>query len=60
MVNATRQSDVNNESRDVNNSSSSGSGDASAVIRAEITEWMIEEEGQYQASTVATEIDPWL
>jgi hypothetical protein len=60
VVDATRQSDVNNESRDVNNNSSSGSGDASAAIRAEITEWMMEEEGQYQASTVATEIDPWL
>jgi hypothetical protein len=59
-VDATRQSDVNNESRDVNNNSSSGSGDASAAIRAEIIEWMMEEEGQYQASTVATEIDPWL
>ena len=59
-MDATRQSDVNNESRDVNNSSSSGSGDASAAIRAEIAEWMMEEEGQYQASTVATEIDPWL
>jgi len=60
VVNATRQSDVNNESRDVNNSSSSGSGDASAVIRAEIAEWMAQEEGQYQASTVAAEVDPWL
>jgi len=60
VVDATRQSGVNNESRDVNNGSSSGSGDASAAIRAEIAEWMMEEEGQYQASTVATEIDPWL
>ena len=40
VVDATRQSDVNNESRDVNNSSGSGSGDASAVIKAEIAEWM--------------------
>ena len=45
MVDATRQSDVNNESRDVNNSSGSGSGDASAVIKAEIAEWMAQEEG---------------
>jgi len=58
VVDATRQS------RDVNNSSSSGSGsgsgDAGAAIKAEIAEWMIKEEGQYQVSTVATEIDPWL
>ena len=60
MVDATRQSDVNNKSRDVNNSSGSGSGDASAAIKAEIAEWMAQEEGQYQASTVAAEVDPWL
>ena len=33
------------QSYDVNNSSSSGSGDASAVIKAEIIEWIIKEEG---------------
>jgi hypothetical protein len=64
VVDATRQSDVNNESRDVNNSSgsgsSSGSGDAGAAIKAEIAEWMMKEEGQYQVSIVAAEIDPWL
>ena len=60
MVDATRQSDVNNESRDVNNSSGSGSSDASAIIKAEIAEWIAQEEGQYQASTVAAEVDPWL
>jgi hypothetical protein len=54
VVDATRQS------RDVNNSRGSGSGDAGAAIKAEIAEWMIKEEGQYQVSTVATEIDPWL
>jgi len=63
-VDATCQSDVNNESRDVNNSSgsgsSSGSGDASATIKAEIVEWMIKEEGAYQVSTIAAEINPWL
>ena len=58
MVDATRQSDVNNKSRDVNNSSGSGSGDASAIIKAEIAEWIVQEEGQYQASTVAAEVDP--
>lgn len=52
--------DATRQSRDVNNSSSSGSGDAGAAIKAEIAEWMIKEEGQYQVSTVATEIDPWL
>jgi hypothetical protein len=64
VVDATRQSDVNNESRDVNNSSGSGSGngsgDAGAVIKAEIAEWIIKEEGAYQVSIVAAEIDPWL
>ena len=45
MVDATRQSDVNNGSRDVNNSSGSGSGDAGAAIKAEIAEWMVKEEG---------------
>lgn len=52
--------DETRQSRDVNNSSGSGSGDAGAAIKAEIAEWMIKEEGQYQVSTVATEIDPWL
>jgi hypothetical protein len=62
VVDATRQS------RDVNNGSSSGSGsgsgsdsnDASTVIKAEIKEWMKKEEGQYQVSTVAADVDPWL
>ena len=54
VVDATRQS------RDVNNSRGNGSGDAGAAIKAEIAEWMIKEEGQYQVSTVATEVDPWL
>jgi len=52
--------DATCQARDVNNSSGSGSGDAGAAIKAEIAEWMIKEEGQYQVSTVATEIDPWL
>jgi superfamily II DNA helicase RecQ len=52
--------DATCQSRDVNNSSGSGSGDAGAAIKAEIAEWMIKEEGPYQASTIATEIDPWL
>jgi hypothetical protein len=32
-------------SRDINNSNSSSSDDASAAIKAEIVEWMIKEEG---------------
>jgi len=44
----------------MNNNSSSGSTNACATIKAEIAEWMIKEEGQYQVSAVATEIDPWL
>jgi hypothetical protein len=59
--------DVTRKSRDVNNTSS-GSGDASATrssdlsasIKAEIEEWIKKEEGQYQVSTVAADIDPWL
>lgn len=36
--------------------------DASAAIRAEITEWMgrEDEEAPYRVSTVAMEVDPWL
>jgi superfamily II DNA helicase RecQ len=52
-VDATRQS------RDINNTSS-GSGDSSATIKAEIKEWIKKEEGQYQVSTVAADVDPWL
>jgi superfamily II DNA helicase RecQ len=63
VVNETRQSDVNNESRDVNKSSDGGSGsgrdDPGATIKAEIAEWTVKED-QYQVSTVAAEIDPWL
>ena len=62
MVNATRQAcDVNigNESSS-GSGSGSGSSDAEAAIKAEIKEWMKKEEGQYKASTVATEVDPWL
>ena len=55
VVDATRLS------RDVNNNSSgSGSDDAGAAIKAEIAEWIKKEEGQYQVSTVATKVDPWL
>ena len=52
--------DATRPSRDVNNGSGSGSGDAGAAIKAEIAEWMIKEEGRYEVSTVATEVDPWL
>ena len=61
-------------SRDVNNRSGKGDSDSdsdgdsvnnsdvSAMIKAEIAEWIRKdkEEGLYQASTVATEVDPWL
>ena len=53
-VDATRQS------RDVNNSSGSGSDDPGAAIKAEIKEWIKKEEGTYKARTITTEIDPWL
>jgi hypothetical protein len=52
--------DETRQSRDVNKSSGRGSGDAGAAIKAEIAEWMVKEEGPYQVSTVATEVDPWL
>jgi len=53
--------DASGASRDVNNGSGSGSGrDAGAAIKAEIAEWMTLEEGQYEASTVATETNLWL
>ncbi len=52
--------DKTRQSRDVNNSSGSGSGDAGAIIKAEIAEWMVKEEGQYQVSIIAADIDPWL
>ena len=54
------------QSRDINNNygsrygSSSGCGDTGAVIKAEIVEWMSQEEGQYQVSAIAAEVDPWL
>jgi hypothetical protein len=53
-VDATRQS------RDVNNSSGSGSDDPRAVIKAKIKEWIKKEEGTYKVSIITTEIDPWL
>ncbi|KAN0107793.1 hypothetical protein V8E51_007535, partial [Hyaloscypha variabilis] len=53
-VDATRQS------RDVNNSSGSGSDDPGVVIKAEIKEWIKKEEGTCKVSIVTTEIDPWL
>jgi hypothetical protein len=43
---------------DVNNNSGSGNSDAGATIKAKIAEWIIKEEGQYQVSAVATEINP--
>ena len=56
--------DASGQSRDVNNSrgssSGSGSGDTRAAIKAEIEEWIKKEEEEYKASTVATEVDPWL
>ena len=56
--------DVTQQSCDVNNnsgsSSSSGRGDTGAVIKAEITEQMSQEEGQYQVSAMAAEVDLWL
>ena len=54
------------QSRDVNNnrgsrySSSSGRGDTGAIIKAEITEQISQEEGQYQVSAIAAEVDLWL
>jgi hypothetical protein len=50
--------DALGESRDVNNSSSSSGSDT--AIKAEITEWLKKEEGQYQVSTIAADVDPWL
>jgi hypothetical protein len=50
--------DALGELRDVNNSSSSSGSDT--AIKAEITEWLKKEEGQYQVSTVAADVDPWL
>lgn len=60
--------DATRPSRDVNNTSGSSSGsrndateDTGAAIKAEIEEWMKkEEEEEYKASTVATEVDLWL
>ena len=66
VVDATRQSrGVNNGNGNGNedgdgNGSGSSSDDAGAAIKAEITEWIAKEEGQYQVSTVAAETDPWL
>jgi len=61
--------DASRQSRDVNNGHSCGSGsdndndntgDTGAAIKAEIEEWEKKEEEEYKASTVTTEIDPWL
>ena len=62
MVDATRQArDVNTGNESGSGSGSgSGSSDTKAAIKAEIEEWMKKEEGQYKASTVAIEVDPWL
>jgi hypothetical protein len=61
-IDATRQArDYNTQSKD-GNSNSSASNDASATIKAEVTEWIKkeDEETKYKVSTVATEVDPWL
>ena len=68
MMDVTRLSrDVNNRSnRDNSDSDSDGdnvnNSDVSAMIKAEIAEWIRKdkEEGLYQASTVTTEVDLWL
>ena len=60
--------DAMRQARDVNTGNESGSGsgsgsgssDAEAAIKAEIEEWIKKEEGQYKASIIATEVDPWL
>lgn len=59
--------DASERSRDVNNGQGGGSGsgsddtrDTGAAIKAEIEAWVKKEEEEYKASTVATEIDPWL
>lgn len=50
--------DATRLSRDVNHRSNSE--DTSTIIKAEIEEWTKKEEGQYQVSTVAADLDPWL
>ena len=54
--------DATRRARDEDRSRGRGDGDGDAVtaLKAEITEWMIKEEGRYEVSTVATEVDPWL
>ena len=58
--------DATRQARDINNNNRGGSGsgsssnDTGAAIKAEIEEWIKQEEGQYQVNTVATDIDPWL
>jgi hypothetical protein len=47
--------DVNNERVGVRVNDTS-----SLAIKAEIKEWIKKEEGQYQVSTVAADVDPWL
>ena len=61
VINATRQAcDINTEDGGSGSGSGSGSNDTGAAIKAEIKEWMKKEEGLYKASTVATEVNPWL
>ena len=62
VVDATRQARDNNTQSEDGNSDGSGSDDASAAIKAEVTEWIKkeEEETKYKVSTVVTEVDPWL
>ena len=58
--------DTTRQSRDINNNSSSrsssgsGRGDMGAVIKAKIAEQISQEEGQYQVSAIAAEVDLWL
>jgi hypothetical protein len=47
-------------SYNVNNGSSYNSDNTSAAIKAEITEWLVKEEGKCELSIVAIEIDSWL
>jgi hypothetical protein len=62
VVDATRQARDNNTQSENRNSNDSGSNDASAAIKAEVTKWIKkeEEETKYEVSTIATEVDPWL
>ena len=52
--------DAARQSRDVNNSNSSGNGNTGATIKAEIEDWIKKEEAIYKVTAVAAEVDPWL